>query len=130
MTPLKAALVVSDGLSAVFVFLVLTNVRFDVLGGTWSLGDVRPIELAIGYAVLWVSSLWLLGLYRLRTHWALRGELVDVLRATVLLFFVSLSVLYVFNLTAVSRVFIGMLFLVQPAVAIVSRFARPTACWE
>jgi exopolysaccharide biosynthesis polyprenyl glycosylphosphotransferase len=118
MAPLKATLVLADWLSAVALFLLLANLRFEVLGGSWAVESVRPVQLALAYGVLWVASLWLLGLYRLRTHWALRGEIVDVLRATVVAFLAALSVLYLFDLTQVSRVFLVMLLIAQPAVTI------------
>jgi exopolysaccharide biosynthesis polyprenyl glycosylphosphotransferase len=121
MAPLKATLMLSDGLSAFVVFLVLVNVRLDVLGGTWSVSTARPVELAGAYGIMWVTSLWLLGLYRLRTHWTLRAEIVDVLRAAVVMIGGSVSILYVFDLTAVSRLFLAMLFVTQPAVTIVMR---------
>ncbi len=121
MVPLKATLMLADGLSAIAVFLLLWNLRFDVLGGSWAVTSLRPVQLAVAYALLWVGSLWLLGLYRLRVHWGLRGEIVDVLRATVVALAVALSILFLFDLTEVSRVFLGMLLLAQPAVTITIR---------
>lgn len=123
MAPLKAVLMVSDGLSAIAMFLVLLSVRLDVLDGTWSLSGVRPIELAVAYAALWVATLWFVGYYRLRTHWTLRAEVTTVLRATVLVTGISLAALYLFDLTNVSRLFLLMLFLAQPAVTVSSRVA-------
>jgi exopolysaccharide biosynthesis polyprenyl glycosylphosphotransferase len=123
LLPLKAVLMVSDGLTAGLLFLFLTSIRLDVLDGTWSETRIRPIEVATVYGLLWVSTLWFVGLYRLRTHWTLLGEVVDVLRAAVLLLFMSLAVLFTFDLTSVSRLLIGMLFIAQPAITVTSRVA-------
>lgn len=123
MAPLKAGLMLSDGLSAVLLFWALLNVRLNLLEGSWAPSSIRPIELAFAYAALWVSTLWFVGYYRLRTHWTLRAEVESVLRATVMVVAVSFGVLYVFNLTNVSRLFLGMLFVVQPLVTIALRVA-------
>ena len=119
--PLKAALMLSDGISAVLLFLVLVEFRFEVLDGVWTVGELRPIELAVAYGVMWVGALWFVGLYRLRTHWTLRAELVDVLRATLVFLVVALAALYIFKLSNISRLFVGMLFVAQPIVTIASR---------
>ena len=116
-----ATLMLTDGLAALVVFLLVASLGFDVLGVVWALGTIRPIELGVAYSITWVAALWLLGLYRLRTHWSVRGEISDVLRATILVLVVSLSILYLFNVPNVSRVFVGMLLLVQPAVTMTLR---------
>jgi exopolysaccharide biosynthesis polyprenyl glycosylphosphotransferase len=121
MAPLKAALMLSDGLSAVALFLVLLSVRFVVLDGSWAQAGVRPIELALSYGLLWVGTLWFVGFYRLRTHWTMRSEAMGVLRATAFIAAVSLGALYLFDLVNVSRLFLGMLFLSQPLVTVVLR---------
>ena len=121
MAPLKAALVLNDFLSALALFLVLVSIRVNVLDGTWSLPSLRPVELAMAYASLWVAALWFIGLYRLRARWTLRAETVDVLRATLLVFGTMLAVLYLFDLGGVSRLFLVMLFVAQPAITIASR---------
>jgi exopolysaccharide biosynthesis polyprenyl glycosylphosphotransferase len=123
VAPLKVALMLSDGLSAAFLFLVIVALRIDVLDGTWSLARLKPLELAIAYGVMCVGVLWFMGLYRLRTHWTLRGEITGVLRAVALLLVISLSVLYIFNLSNVSRLLLAFLFVAQPVVTITSRVA-------
>jgi exopolysaccharide biosynthesis polyprenyl glycosylphosphotransferase len=123
MAPLKAALMLSDGLSAVALFLVLLSVRFAVLDGSWAQAGVRPLELALAYGLLWVGTLWFVGFYRLRTHWTLPAEAMGVLRATAFIIAVSLGALYVFDLVNVSRLFLGMLFVSQPLVTLVLRMA-------
>ncbi len=121
MVPLKAALVLSDFATAVALFLVVVNLRFDVLGGAWSVVDLRPVPMSVIYGLLWVGSLWLVGLYRLRTHWALRGEIYDVLRATLVMLITALLLMYVFDMHDISRWFVAMLLVAQPALTIASR---------
>ncbi len=125
MTLLKAAMMVCDGLSAAVLFPLVYLVRFpvdsDPVAG--QLGAVPVLGLAAAYGLLWVGSLWVQGLYRLRTHWSLRGEVVDVLRASALVAVSSLSALYILKLNDVSRVFLLMLFVAQPIVTVTSRVA-------
>jgi exopolysaccharide biosynthesis polyprenyl glycosylphosphotransferase len=120
---LRSALMLADGASALVLFWLIATVRYDLLQapGELAAGRLDPIVLALGYAVLWVASLWFAGLYRLRTHWSLRGEVVGVVRAAVVVAFVSWSVLFLINAPNVSRLFLIMLFLVQPTVTIAGR---------
>jgi exopolysaccharide biosynthesis polyprenyl glycosylphosphotransferase len=129
MAALKAALMLTDAATAVVLFLLVVTFRFQILEptATWDLGAATPLELALAYGLLWVAALWFMGLYRLRTHWTLRGELVDVLRATVLAVVVSLSALYLLKLNDVSRLFLILLWLAQPGVTLASRVALRSA---
>jgi exopolysaccharide biosynthesis polyprenyl glycosylphosphotransferase len=129
MTALKVALMLTDAVTAVVLFLLVVAFRFHVLEptATWDLGAITPLELAVAYGLLWVVALWFMGLYRLRTHWTLRGELVDVLRATALAVVVSLSALYLLKLNDVSRLFLILLWLAQPGVTLASRVALRSA---
>jgi len=121
MTPLKVALAISDFAAAFMLLVVVVSLRFDVLGGAWSVVELRPLPLGIIYGLLWVSSLWLTGLYRLRAHWTLRGEAFDVLRATAVMLLAALSLIYAFDLHSISRVFVVMLLVAQPALTIAFR---------
>jgi exopolysaccharide biosynthesis polyprenyl glycosylphosphotransferase len=121
MTPLKVALAISDFATALVLLLLVVNLRFDVLGGAWSVLEMRPVPMGIVYGLLWVGSLWLTGLYRLRAHWTLRGEAFDVLRATVVLLLAALTLMYAFDLHDISRVFVAMLLVAQPTLTIASR---------
>ncbi len=121
MVPLKVALVLSDLVSAVILFLVVVGLRFEVLGGSWAVVQLRPFQVAIVYGLMWVGSLWFMRLYRLRTHWALRGEIFDVLRATAVMLVASVLLIYLLDLQDISRVFVGMLVVAQPALTIASR---------
>jgi exopolysaccharide biosynthesis polyprenyl glycosylphosphotransferase len=119
---LRLLLILGDGVAAVLVFLFVSYVRFvegDPLA-TWSVGiDIRLA--AIAFALTWVAVLWLLGLYRLRVRWSLVTEARDIIRATVLLVMLTLSTLFVFHQDDVSRLFLGILFVTQPAVAVAGR---------
>ena len=66
--------------------------------------------------MVWVSVLWLTGLYRFRA-WSVRGEAAEIGRATVLLAVIVFSALFVLKLPAVSRLFLVELFAVQTVVA-------------
>ena len=121
MTPLKVALATSDFVTALLLLLIVVNLRFEVLGGAWSVVDMRPVPMGVVYGLLWVGSLWLTGLYRLRAHWTLRGEVFDVLRATVVLLVAALLLMYAFDLHSISRVFVAMLLVAQPTLTIGSR---------
>lgn len=121
---LRSALMLADGLSAFVLFFAVASLRYDLLHAEGSLSGVgisAPV-LAAGYAALWVAAVWFVGLYRLRTHWSLRGEVVGVVRAAVGVAFVSWSFLFLANEPNVSRLFLGMLFVAQAAVTIIGRF--------
>ncbi|CAN5635466.1 sugar transferase [soil metagenome] len=120
---LRSALMLADGASAMVLFWLIATVRYDLLRapGELASGRLDPIVLALGYSLLWVVSVWFTGLYRLRTHWSLRGEIVDVGRAAVVVAFGSWSVLFLINAPNVSRLFLIMLFLAQPLVTIAGR---------
>ncbi|MDP8904235.1 MAG: sugar transferase [Chloroflexota bacterium] len=129
---LRSALMFADALSAFVLFWLIATVRYDFLNASGALGNARtePAALAAGYALLWVVALWFMGLYRLRTHWSLRGEVVGIVRAGVLVAFVSLSVLFLINEPHISRLFLLMLFVAQPVVTIGSRLVlRELLTW-
>ena len=110
----RAILMLADALLAIVLFVVLSIWRF---GADWAVlwRQVVPQPAAfLGlYAVGWLVALTLNGLYRPRARWSLRGEALDVLRATVLMTLVTLSVLFLFKLPDVSRLFLLALFPAQ-----------------
>jgi exopolysaccharide biosynthesis polyprenyl glycosylphosphotransferase len=120
---LRLGLMVADALSSVVLFGLVAAFRFDYLdsNATWQVNGVGPVQLAAGYGLLWVAALWLLGLYRLRTHWSIRGEIVEVLRATVITALSFFSCLYLFGLHDVSRLFVLILFAIQPVLTVATR---------
>jgi exopolysaccharide biosynthesis polyprenyl glycosylphosphotransferase len=121
---LRLALVLADGVTAVAVFVLLSLALFPgdwML--TWKLAGVDPLVAAVAFGIAWPAALWLAGLYRMRSRWTLRGEVVDFVRVGALLAVASFATLFAANLDNVSRSFLGLLFPTQLAVTLVSRFA-------
>jgi exopolysaccharide biosynthesis polyprenyl glycosylphosphotransferase len=120
---LRLGLMLIDGMSAVVVFLIVSYLRFGGRSAAdlWEgLGlDIRVAAAA--FALAWVTTLWYLGLYALRARWRLRTEATDIGKATVLVVAVTLSVLFLFKLDDVSRLFLALLFVAQPLVTLVGR---------
>lgn len=118
---LRLMLMLADGVAAVVVFGAVSALRFDVApSAEWSVGlDVGTA--AVFFATTWVLVLWSLGLYRLRVRWSLLSEAKDLARATVVVVAVSLSALFLLHQDNVSRVFLALLFVVQPAVSLALR---------
>jgi exopolysaccharide biosynthesis polyprenyl glycosylphosphotransferase len=120
---LRLGMLAADWASASAVFLLTSLVRFG--DGEWlefwrRLGlDIRIVAALFGLA--WVAALWSRGLYELRGRWRLQSEVLDILRATVVVAAVALSVLFVFKQENVSRLFLAILFVAQPLVTLVIR---------
>jgi exopolysaccharide biosynthesis polyprenyl glycosylphosphotransferase len=127
-TGLRLLLAVVDASAALVVLWLALSVRF----GTG--GIVNPLVTALpnpglallAYAVGWPVALWSQGLYRLRVRLTLRGELLDVLRATALFAAAVLSILFLAKLVDVSR---GVLALVFPGLAVGAIAARRAIAW-
>jgi exopolysaccharide biosynthesis polyprenyl glycosylphosphotransferase len=123
-TAFRLALAGVDALSAIALFVLVSYVRFgDAWRETWQHAQVDPWVAAGAYAAAWVGVLWALGMYRIRARWRMRTEFLDVGRAGVLIGLVAFSVLFVFKLPDVSRLFLLTLFVAQVALTIVSRAA-------
>jgi exopolysaccharide biosynthesis polyprenyl glycosylphosphotransferase len=117
MMTLTLLLALADAVTAGLVFLAVSVVRFESdTNAVWSVG-ISPSAAAIPFAVAWLTVGWMLGLYRLRVRWSLLAEARDVLRATVALLALTLSLLFLFHQDAVSRLFLGLLFVAQPVAA-------------
>ena len=123
MMALRFGLMLVDGLIAVLVFLAVSVLRFQD-------GDVAELWRAIGidirlaaliFASTWVLVLWMSGLYRLTVRWRLFTEVRDIARATVLVGALTLSFLFLLKQVDVSRLFLLLLFLAQPAVTLLGR---------
>jgi exopolysaccharide biosynthesis polyprenyl glycosylphosphotransferase len=118
---LRLILALGDGVTAALVFLLVSVARFEADPRlSWSV-DLDPEIAAIAFALVWVSVFWAIGLYRVRVRWTLRAEARDVAKATVVVLALTLSSLFLFHQDDVSRLFLAILFVVQPAVAIASR---------
>ncbi len=121
-TVLRVTLAAVDFLAAVAVFIGVSVVRFGpAWHEAWHAAAADPWALAVSYGAGWVAILWLLGLYRLRARWSWRTEWTDLLRAILLIAFLTFAALFVAKLPNVSRLFLVGLFLVQAVVAVASR---------
>jgi exopolysaccharide biosynthesis polyprenyl glycosylphosphotransferase len=124
----RALLVAADALTAVIVLLGLSAWRF---GDDWAVWwrQIVPIPegLLVIYAIGWVVALTMNGLYRPRARWSIRQEAVDVVRATIAMALVTLSVLFIFRMPDVSRTFLLLLFPVQAVVTVAGRAALRVA---
>ncbi len=114
-------MLVDGGLAAVLLGLV-SFVRF---GGEWYTHWLpflnQPAAFAAVYAGGWVVVLWLHGLYRPRARWTFRSESLALVRASMVMVLMTLSVLFVFRLPDISRSFLVILFPAQWAVALATR---------
>jgi exopolysaccharide biosynthesis polyprenyl glycosylphosphotransferase len=121
-TELRALMMAADAAVAIASLVVLSVIRF---GGDWAIWwrEVIPQPpLFVGlYAVTWVVVLAFHGLYRPRARWSLRGEALDVLRATVTMAVITFSVLFLSRLPDVSRLFLLTLFPAQLLATIAIR---------
>jgi exopolysaccharide biosynthesis polyprenyl glycosylphosphotransferase len=86
----------------------------------------NPIPVLIAYAAGWPLALWSLGLYRTRARLTVRGELLDVIRATVIFGAATFSALFLFQLGDVSR---GALLIVFPMLALTGLATRLGLRW-
>jgi exopolysaccharide biosynthesis polyprenyl glycosylphosphotransferase len=119
LTALKLGLLAIDAASALAVFVAVSWIR---LGSDWRndwrIVGVDPIALASLWAVVWVTALWLMDLYRLRARWSIRSEARAVLQAGMLIAVASFSALFLFKLPDVSRLLLLLLFVSQTLVTL------------
>ena len=118
----RALLIAADALLAIGLLVVLSFWRF---GPDWSdwWREIVPLPGAflLLYAGTWVAVLTLNGLYRPRARWTLRSEAIAIVRATVVMALVTLSVLFLFRLPEVSRLLLLVLFPAQAVATIIER---------
>jgi len=122
---LRVALMLGDGVTAIAVFLFASLIRFqdgDPLA-VWEQTGLDIRAAAVMFAVTWVAILWLNGLYRLRTRWRLWSEARDIAKSTLFVVAITLSALFLFKQEDVSRLFLALLFAVQPTVTLIGRAA-------
>ena len=123
VTALRLALTAADVASSILLFVAISAV---VLGADWRADWTESTETdalipAIAYALAWVGASWLVGLYRLRAHWTIIGDLRAVLRLGAIVASATIIVIFALNLDEVSRPLIGTLFVSQMAVTFISR---------
>jgi len=118
---LRLLLMGADAAITAAVFWIVSVVRFEADPSVrWSVGiDVAPA--AAIFALMWVGVFYALGQYRLRVRWSLLAEARDVIRGTAVVLVLTLSLLFLVNQPDVSRVFLAMLFVVQPIVILAVR---------
>jgi exopolysaccharide biosynthesis polyprenyl glycosylphosphotransferase len=127
VTALRIGLMSVDVLSAVLLFSVISLIRFGpTWPAAWRSAGVDPIVALAAWGAVWVTVLWVLGLYRLRTRWSGRSEFADLVRATVFVALATFTALFVAKLPDVSRFFLIVLFGSQFVVTLVSRLAIRT----
>ena len=120
---LRLTLMLMDGAVAVGVFLMVAELRFRD-GTTWNLWralGMDSLTAALVFAVLWVSVMWVSGIYRQDIRWRVWTEIRDIVRATLLFVALVLSALFIFKQTDVSRLFLALLFVAQPAATLFGR---------
>jgi exopolysaccharide biosynthesis polyprenyl glycosylphosphotransferase len=118
----RALLMLADAMLAVGLLIGLSIWRFGPDWAVWWREIVPdPLAFLTLYATGWVAVLTLLGLYRPRARWSLLSEARDVLRATALMALATISVLFLFKLPDVSRLFLLLLFPTQAVLTIGSR---------
>ena len=131
---LRLTLVAADTVLAFAVVLVATNIRFGRTSG-WP-PDVKAslpdANLAVAVFVgMWIAVLWMHGMYRSRARWTRRGDVVAVLRATLVQLAFTLSLLYVLKLPNVSRLLLIYLFPSMAAMALATSSAFTLCgCWR
>jgi exopolysaccharide biosynthesis polyprenyl glycosylphosphotransferase len=120
----RALLMLADGALAAVLLVALSVVRFegDWLDH-WQAILQQPGALALAYSSLWIIVLWLHGLYRPRARWTIRSEGLAVGRATIVMALLTLSVLFVFRLPDVSRLYLLALFPSQWLLTLATRIA-------
>jgi exopolysaccharide biosynthesis polyprenyl glycosylphosphotransferase len=118
----RALLMTADALLAVILLVALSIWRFGPDWGVHWREIVRvPEAFLLLYAIAWVTILTANGLYRPRARWSLRSEARDIIRATVEMALLTMSVLFVFKLLDVSRLLLIVLFPLQAALTLGSR---------
>ncbi|HYK94606.1 MAG TPA: sugar transferase [Candidatus Dormibacteraeota bacterium] len=120
----RALLMLTDGALAGVLLVALSIVRFEREWlDHWQVILQQPAALAFSYAALWIVILWLHGMYRPRARWTIRSEGLAIGRATVVLALLTLSVLFVFRLPDVSRLYLLALFPSQWLLTLATRIA-------
>jgi exopolysaccharide biosynthesis polyprenyl glycosylphosphotransferase len=127
-TSFRIALGAIDALTAVALLAAAGVVRFGPEAPLQPFIEVipNPGVALVAYALGWPLALWTQGLYRTRARWTVRGEIVDVARATALFAVVVLSALFLIKLPDVSR---GILLVLFPSLGLSGLASRLALRW-
>ncbi|MDQ3689155.1 MAG: sugar transferase [Chloroflexota bacterium] len=120
---LRVGLMLVDALVTVGVVLTVAVLRYQDgdMSALWrGLGIDIGLAAAV-FAIVWVTVLWASGLYRLSVRWRVWTEARDIVRATLVVLALTLSTLFLLKQTDVSRLFLALLFIVQPTVTLGGR---------
>lgn len=125
VTELRLMLVTFEATGAALLFVAVSVFRFGAgqWQSSWSNAGMDPWLTAAGYGLVWVSALWLHDLYRLRARWTFRRDLVDIVRAGVLVSVATFALLFIAKLPDVSRLFLLFLFTAQVGFTLLARVA-------
>lgn len=114
----------ADAVGSMVLFWAISVARFGPRWQEqWRLAGADAVLLAGSFAALWVGSLWLANLYRLRARWAIRSDVFDIIRSATVVAVVTFSLLFVLKLPNVSRVFLVQLFALEVVLTIAVRVA-------
>lgn len=119
---LRLVLMLADAVSAFVLFALVSSL---VLGDDWRAQLYRGTGVdgaiaALVYSYGWVLASWLVGMYRLRAHWTVAGDLRAVIRLGAIVAAATIIVIFALKLD-VSRTLIIALFAAQMATTFVSR---------
>jgi exopolysaccharide biosynthesis polyprenyl glycosylphosphotransferase len=124
-TELRLLLALFDAFAAVVVLGLASVFRFgpsDTID-PFVAAIPEPMAALALYAFAWPVVLWTQGLYRPRARLTVRGEIVDILRATAIFAAAILSLLFIFKLPDVSRALLLLLFPGLATSAVLTRLA-------
>jgi exopolysaccharide biosynthesis polyprenyl glycosylphosphotransferase len=111
-----------DALAALLLFQFVSMWRFgDAWREVWLTAGAPWWAWGTAYAGLWAFAEWLQALDQLRARWTFRGEVLDILRAVLLLAVSVFSLLFLSKSPEVSRLFLVTLFLAQVGFSVVER---------
>jgi exopolysaccharide biosynthesis polyprenyl glycosylphosphotransferase len=120
----RTLLMLTDGLLAIALLAVLSEVRFGPgWYAVWSGILDQPPLVALAYGLGWVGILWYYGLYRPRARWTVRSEAFAIARSTFILILITGTVLFAIRMPDVSRLFLIFLFPTQWALTFSTRVA-------
>jgi exopolysaccharide biosynthesis polyprenyl glycosylphosphotransferase len=119
---LRALLMAIDAAVALALVVFIYVAHYGPTRPPGSEGSVKTLVASLVlYVMTWILLLYLVGEYRLRARWTMRAEIIGIARATVWLALVSFAVLFLSDLTDISRLFLVVLFPAQGLATIATR---------